>query len=298
MHIAEAIGLHRELSYSQTNCERLSNRQQIEPLEVDLRRRTFWVAASFNQFLCSEYGRTRISIDMISCEPLQPQEGDFTLDTINIMSIVPKCQDFRRANVTELLESLRIASDLPVRTGFLGLLKADACFCIYRMLRCTDINLPSCRITPLLEVIRVALNGVTFCCSLRQPWWNLVGTAFQSVCTLLALGTSESLGMIPYALETLKNAVAIYDSHLSNEALRIAHALVQAARDKRKKEVESLDEGLAAIGELPPDPSMTNGEGQNVDFLEYPLGSDIPGFMDFLDLDNFYGNGEDTFMLT
>lgn len=100
MHVAEAIGLHRELTVNQTNCERLPNRQRIEPLEIDLRRRTFWIATSFNQFLCSEYGRTKISIDMVSVEPLLPQDGDFTLDAINIMAIVPKCQDYRRANST------------------------------------------------------------------------------------------------------------------------------------------------------------------------------------------------------
>lgn len=297
MHIAEAIGLHREISENPAVCDRVKDRQHIEALEIDLRRRTFWVAVAFNQFLAAEYGRTRIHLDMISCKPLQPREGDFTLDVINIMTSVPKTQNFTTADISELLQSLKRTSEIPVKGAFLGLLRADACFCTYRMLRCTNVNLPICRLTGLLDVIKVALDGVTFLSSIRHPWWNLIGTPFHSICVLLALGTSESLGMIPHALETLKNAAALYNSHLSNEALRTAHALVKAARDKRKQELESLDRGLDAVGELPLDPSPQTSATENASYFEYNMGGDLGGFMDFLDLSNYYGNEQDAFML-
>ncbi|KAF8856603.1 hypothetical protein BDZ45DRAFT_593966 [Acephala macrosclerotiorum] len=298
MHIAEAIGLHREINENPVVCDRVNGRQQIEPLEIDLRRRTFWVAVAFNQFLSSEYGRTRINLDMISCKPLQPRAEDFTVDVINIMISVPKSQDFTTANISELLQSLKRTTEIPVKDAFLGLLRADACFCIYRMLRCTNVNLPICRLTGLLDVIRVALDGVTFLSTMRQPWWNLIGTPFHSICVLLALGTSESFSMIPHALEILKNAAALYNSHLSNEALRTAHALVQGARDKRKQELESLDRGLDAVGDLPPDPSPQTSATDNASFFEDNMGGDIGGFLDFLDLSNYYGNEQDAFMLT
>ncbi|KUJ19117.1 uncharacterized protein LY89DRAFT_477705 [Mollisia scopiformis] len=295
MHLAEAIGLHREISESQVPCERLGNHRPVEPLEVDLRRRTFWVAVALNQLLCSEYGRTKITIDMISCKPLQPVPGDFTLDVVNIMTSVPRSQDFTTANIAELVDSLRMACEMPAKSAFLGLLKADACFCIYRMLRCTNIILPSCRVTPLLEVIRVALDGVKFLCSMRQAWWNLIGTPFHCVCVLLALGTPASLEMVPKTLETLKAATDLYNSHLSDETLRTAYALVQGARDKRKQEIENLDRGLENVGELP---SATNGELDSVGFFESPMNGDMGGFMDFVDIVNFYGPEVDAFMLT
>ncbi|KAE8442119.1 hypothetical protein EG329_003825 [Mollisiaceae sp. DMI_Dod_QoI] len=296
IHIAEAIGLHREISENPIACERIGGRRQVDPLEIDLRRRSFWVAAALNQFLASEYGRTRVNLDMISCNPLQPRPGDFTVDVINIMTSVPQSQDFTTANIAELLDSLRSASEIPVKGAFLGLLRADACFCIYRMLRCTNVNLPSFRVAGLLDVIRVALDGVKFLCTMRQAWWNLIGTPFHSVCVLLVLGTPESISMIPQALETLKNATALYNSHLSNEALKTAYALVQGARDKRKQEMEILDRGLDAVGEIPADPF--EADGINKSAFEEPINDGIGGFMDFLDLTNFYGNEEDIFMLT
>ncbi len=70
VHIAEAIGLHREVNVNQTRVV-LEN-------EKDCRRRIFWVAVALNQFLSSEYGRTRVTIDNVAVMPLLPGDGEFT----------------------------------------------------------------------------------------------------------------------------------------------------------------------------------------------------------------------------
>jgi len=62
LHIAEALGLHREFSEIHNSCTMF---RKVSPLEIDLRRRTFWVAMALNQFFASEYGRSRVHIDFV-----------------------------------------------------------------------------------------------------------------------------------------------------------------------------------------------------------------------------------------
>ena len=288
VHIAEALGLHREITESQIKRDipRL-----ISMSEIGIRRKVFWMAMALNQFLACEYGRTRVTIELTCCQLPPSQTHDLSTQTLAILQSVPRSQNLLGRG-PELLEALECTMALPVNSPFLGLLRADACFCTFRMLRSTNVSLSPAQIASLLEVIRVALDGATFLVSMAQPWWNVVGTPFHSVCVLLSLGISESLAMVPAALETLKNATTKYDSHLSREALRTAHALVQAARTKRSKELESLDRGLNVIGSAVPSPGPQSvSSGVN---LEWSMDNDL-GLSDFLDFGG-YGFENATFL--
>lgn len=280
MHIADSVGLHREIKDIRVKDRHMS------PLEEDLRRRTFWVAMALNQWLAAEYGRARVQLCLVDCKPLLPVPGDLTAQTVAIMHAVP-AKIISGGTFMDLFTALDLATALPADSPFLGLLRADVCFCIYRMFRSMNITLPTGQISRLLEIIRVALDGVKFLRTMGQSWWNLIGTPFHGICVLLSLGTSESLAMIPNAMKTLKNTVACYDSHISNEALRTAHALVQGARVKMRREMESLDHGVSIVGPLT-DESQEDlgwGLGENWGFYEYfDFGSvarlDDPGLLD------------------
>jgi hypothetical protein len=282
VHIAEAIGLHREISEFQLKSDMP---RQITQMEVDHRRRTFWVATALNQFFASEYGRTKVQIDLIGCQPLSAtaQPGDMTAQTVAILQSAPGQALLGRP--VELLGSLAKAMALPVKSPFLALVRADVCFCIYRMLSSTNSRFPAEQIPSFLNIIRVALDGVVFLGTLKESWWNVVSTPLQCVGVLLSLGTTESLSMIPSALEALKSITAIYDSHLSREALSTGYALVQAAREQRSKQLESLDRGLDVVGEVSQSASSiitTPG-----DEFQWPMDNDL-GFSDFLDLSSYY----------
>jgi hypothetical protein len=197
LHIAEALGLHREFSEIHNSCEMF---RDVTSLEIDLRRRTFWVAMAVNQFFASEYGRTRVHIDFVDSKPLTPESGDFTAETVAILQSVSRTQ-YLPGNNSDLVDVLRKGLALPAKSPFLGLLKADACFCNFRMLSSANVHVPATEIASLLEVIRVALDAATFLRTMGQTWWNLVFTPFHSVCVLLTISTSESLAMIPKAME-------------------------------------------------------------------------------------------------
>lgn len=281
MHIAEAIGLHRCLGKDKINTDLP---RQISPLEIDLRRRTFWVTSSLNQFLSCEYGRTSVTIDSITIDPGVPREGDFTAAVVEIMQTVPRKQIMTCAG-PEVLEVFKAAMELSANSPFIGLLKADACFCIFRILQSKNVDLPTTHLSSFLDIIRVALNAVKFLATLNHPWWNIVSMPFQSVCVLLSLGTLESLAMIPYALETLKNITTTYESHLSKEALKTAIYLVKGARLKRSQEMEILDEGLSIVGEFSTPPVADFNLGHSG--IEW-LMDDTMGFGDLFDQTPFY----------
>ncbi|TVY90682.1 Protein RDR1, partial [Lachnellula willkommii] len=243
VHVAEVLGLHRDIRTLRMTQNPPRN---TTPLEEDLRRRKFWVAMALNQFLAAEYGRTRVQLDHVDCTPLLPKAGDLTAQTIAIMQSVPSSN----STVSDLYSALNVAVALSVDSPFHSLLRADVCFCIYRMFRSANLALSSSQTGALLEIIKVALDGVKFLRTMGYCWWNIIGTPFHCVCVLLSIATSESLAMIPNALETLKNTVAVYDSHISNEALRTAHALVQGAKAKMAREMASLETGLSVVGDL------------------------------------------------
>jgi hypothetical protein len=284
VHVAEAIGLHREISEFQMKPDMP---RQITETEVNLRRRTFWVAMALNQFFASEYGRTVVQVDLISCQPIgavTPQSGDLTARMIAMLQAAPG--QGLVGKPVELFESLVIATELPVKSPLLAILRTDVCFCIYRMICSTDTRIRVEQIPPLLEVIRAGLDGVTFLGTMHQPWWNVVSTPLQAVGVLLSLETAESYKLVPTALETLKNATTLYDSHLSREALTTAYALVQGAAQQKRSGLDSLDRGLELVGEL----SLSNSSLSTTpgDVFQWPMDNDL-GYTDFLDLSNYFG---------
>lgn len=276
VHVAESIGLQREITEIQMP-------RSVTPLEIESRRRVFWITMAVHQYFASEYGRSRIVLDSIACQPMTPTDGDLTAETVTILQSVPENNYLGRTE--ELLDALSQATALPTTSPFLALLKADACFCIYRMVCSTNSRIPPEQVPPLLEVIRVALNAVAFLSGMTHPWWNSVGTPFHSVCVLISIGTPESFDMVSTALKTLKNVTTKYQSYLSEEAFRTAHALVQGARDKKNSELHSLDRGLGMVGG-PLSPPISNVESSMVG-LEWSKQNELD-FQDFLDLSNYY----------
>lgn len=289
IHIAESIGLHRDINKSQLNGDvpRL-----LPPSETEYRRKTFWVATGINAFFSSEYGRTRADIELPTCHTLLPKSEDLTTQMISILHSVPQKQNFT-GDGSELQDQLKATMSLPVNSPFLGLLRADACFCIFRLLRTKRIGLPTPHITSLLEVIRVALDGVKFLISMEHPWWNILGIPFHSACILLFTGTTESISLIPKTLETLKSVAAAYDSPLSREALLTAQTLVQQVRNKRNGELGDLDQGLQLLepySEAPVSEPISQGPT-----FELSMDND-PNLSEILNFSSYYGLENDGFL--
>jgi hypothetical protein len=274
VHVAESIGLHRNI------CENRAKRallQFFSASDKDLRKRTFWVAISLNQFLSAEYGRSRIHLDLIDCKLFEDRQEDFTTRTINLMQSVPG-KIINGDSVLDSLSALDKALDFQANSPFLGLLRADVCFCNFRIIRSKNISLTETQVTSVLEVIRVAMDGVKFLMTMKQPWWNVVGTPFHAVCVLLSIRTAAGFAILPDVVGTLRSIVAEYDSHLSREALRTAIDLIQGAKAKVTGELDSLNHSLGTFRDVSP---ASTGRMTPID-VAWAFGDGL-GFSDFLD---------------
>jgi hypothetical protein len=281
VHVAEAIGLHREIHEFQMKRDMP---RQITEMEIEHRRSAFWVAVALNQFFGSEYGRTMVHIDLVECKPLNPQPGDLTVRMVTMLQSAPSQGLLGRP--VDLLDSIAKVKALPVKSPFLGVIRADISFCIYRMLCSTESRIPMEEIPSFLDIIRVGLDGVKFLNTTNKPWWNVVSMPFQAVGVLLSIGSPESLKMVPMAMEVLKNVTTLYDSYLSREALRTAYALVQAAAQQKRTGLDSLDISLEMVGEL--SQMGSSNYTSPGDVFQWPMDNEL-GFSDFLDLSNYYG---------
>jgi hypothetical protein len=93
----------------------------------------------------------------------------------------------------------------------------------------------------------------------NHPWWNTVGSVFQYLCVLLAIDNSDSLAAIPEAMETLETITKHLRTHLADEALNTARLLVRAMREKKRKELDTLDH-IAGITSLANDSLEDNND--------------------------------------
>jgi hypothetical protein len=56
----------------------------------------------------------------------------------------------------------------------------------------------------ILLILREALVQARSLLDQQCPWWNVLSVPFHSVCLLLSINTSDSIGMLPEAMEVLK----------------------------------------------------------------------------------------------
>lgn len=113
VHLAESVGLHREIN-------EIQRPRDIPQLEIELRRRTFWVALRPHEYISTEYGRSSVVLHSIACLPIASDSGNITLETLAILHSVPDHSYIGKS--TELLEAFQIALELPAPSPFLVLL--------------------------------------------------------------------------------------------------------------------------------------------------------------------------------
>lgn len=83
IHLVEALGLHQE-----STSPALHPQTGEQSQDVEIRRRTFWIARMLNTWVSFEYGRTRVVLRGITAElPAPKSENDYTIDYVNLYSL-------------------------------------------------------------------------------------------------------------------------------------------------------------------------------------------------------------------
>jgi hypothetical protein len=240
MHLIESCGLQQEsasnsVMYPPTN-------DHMNDLEI--RRRTFWIARLLNTWVSFEYGRNRVALRGITCKLPVHREGDFTREYIDLYSI-SCCLDPDNADKpTQWEDFLRQLEQYDAPHDCMELSRANLGLCAYRRIRLGNPNLPAETIN---RIIAIGLGGLEAAQNLAKrgmPWWHVANVPFQCICVFLAIDTRESLSHIGAAMRVLEIVVKRFDTVAMKEALKTARFLVRLSKKKKDEDSEVLDKSL------------------------------------------------------
>jgi hypothetical protein len=278
MHLIEAAGLQRDLSLvapvdPSTNSSPSSNLQTLYG------RKVFWVGRAINAIFSYEYSRPRIIIHKINCARVDTDVSKSTRDLLQLAELVPEisqsCDESTYiAHSVSMLDSLKAftSAEVPI-----SLFCADLAFAAYRHLRLTRNFVTSgnssadLAISHLLSIGTVALkaindhlNDLSPPHSLHSPdrpavtpWWSLVSVPFHFTLIALSLDTEQSLGHVSCTLRVLQAVVAVFDTHLTREAVQNAVTLVRFAQHRKERDISALSGALDGIPGIS-QPSMSD----------------------------------------
>ena len=206
MHLIEVSGIQRDLSsvaliYPSSNSTVLSQAQLIGCVRVDN------VVNSATR-------------DYIQLADLIPDNSKACDDSVDIS---------QTKNMLEVLGCLT-ESEVPA-----SLFRADLAFAAYRHLQamrtsCTfpDTNRDQMISHPPPSPLSEAASSV-------PPWWSLVSILFHFILILLSLDIPESLDQVSRAFGTLQAVAAIFDSHLTREAIQNATMLIRLSHNGKER---------------------------------------------------------------
>lgn len=241
MHLIESCGLQQEkdatssIMYPPTN-------DHMNDLEI--RRRTFWIARLLNTWVSFEYGRNRVALRGITSKLPAHREGDYTREYIDLYSI-SCCLDPDNADKpTQWEEFLRQLEQYDAPHDCVDLSRANLGLCAYRRLRLGNPNLPSETINRIVAIGLGGLQAARNLANQGMPWWHVANVPFQCICVFLAIDTRESLTHIGTAMRTLEMVVKRFDTVAMKEALKTARFLVRLSKKKKDEDSEVLEKSL------------------------------------------------------
>lgn len=262
MHLIEAAGLHREIEGGILTTE--GGKRLIQET-CDIRERVATVARCLNTIISYEYGRSMVDVGPISQKNIIPRQGDLTLQLYELVRVLPPDDTSQDPLVRRLELSAALGRLVAISTDheFLTLVKTDLCLCIYRRLRLLDLGVKLEQLEQVIAAGTAALPAARSLIARKHPWWSAIGTVFQVVYVLLAIDSSESLSVIPDAMQTLETIAKQLNMHLAMEALNTARVLVRALTEKKRRDINVLEK-LSGVTADDTNPTTTTTTTTNI----------------------------------
>lgn len=236
MHIAEAVGLHREhgtTSISGTSGQ-ASTTYHMSP---ELRRRIYWTAKSLNLMFSCEYARSPVHLDEANCEEPAVVHGSHITELISLAKLMAVNSTTSRET---LEDSLIKMFDSHSGCALLHLMKANAAFCIYRRLCLYDPGLSTELLTKIMKLGEDALLPAQTLVLCDQVWWDVLTVPFHFICVLLHMNTVESLSLLSTGTSALQKITSHLGSHMAKEAELAADTLISVCAQRKQKEMHCL----------------------------------------------------------
>ncbi len=248
MHQIEACGLHKEM---QTIAVVYPAAPTGDHKLAKNRRRLYWMARALNIILSFEYGRSRVNFDVVTTKRFAADSSGYSHQFVELAEILPS--DFvdkeREPDPPAALSTaLTKIEELQSESAFITMLKADLAFAIYRRLWLMSLTDAKDRAESVINLGKAALVASEKMLMTRTPWWNVLTTPFQFLCTILAMSTPKSLTYVSEVMALLHRISQTYDTHMVREAYNQAAVLVKMSRVRKERELEAL----SAVPDRPP----------------------------------------------
>ncbi|OAA40124.1 Gal4p family of zinc cluster protein [Beauveria brongniartii RCEF 3172] len=271
MHMAEMIGLHREMqdpgssssssaasaaaaaaASTSTSTSKVST-SSFSDEELETRRRCFCVARFLNLLLTTEYGLSAVSPRHATCLAPAHVPGAH-IDALYTMSNVLHDAEAAAAATRAGLDSDEFADlflrlrDMPRDDDLVALFAADVCLCLLRRFSASSLSAskPSPRIVGAsVAVLRRALDAIAALLAAGRTWWNMLSVPFQSVCICVLVDGMGLLELLPPAMELLRGMADRFESHMAREALATAQQVIAASRGRTDAKLAIKDAALS-----------------------------------------------------
>lgn len=261
MHLIEAAGLHLEApdpestglanaSENRTSQSGLSQNgfASSNPNDLDTRRRLFGMARHLNTWISFDLGRSRVVLHGATSKPptAAAKEGNlfkFLEISESLDPTRPSPQD-----LPELESALTSVLDPLDTWPSVVLLQCNLMLCIYRRARALNPYAPlrADLQDRILALASRALSAARMMVASTCPWHQVANVPFQIVCTLLAIDNRPALGLLPDAMQTLREVQAAYDTSVMREAYSTAYLLVALHQRRKEDDTRALAEVLRA----------------------------------------------------
>lgn len=243
MHIAEATGLHQDISSISIVSPAAP---EMGASESEVRRRLFWVAWSLNKVLSYEYGRSSVDVANSNVQSIDSEDESVTHQYVALASMLPEDDlDVHDAeSARALYRSLTAINAMETDSNEIILMKADLAFCIYRRLRLSQGASAGVSSGAASLVIQIGLDALPASSDLAAqhlPWWTVISVPFQLLCVLLAIDSRESLSHVAEAMDALEEVGKCWDTHMVREAVGSASFLVKLSRKRKEEEMKFLN---------------------------------------------------------
>ncbi|GFF60232.1 protein RDR1 [Aspergillus udagawae] len=244
MHLCEVVGLHEE-----ENIKRMASvaGAAVVGHDADRLRRIFWISWAAHHMLSYEYDRSAVRFGYVTCQAIIAIQGSVADQFVQIVQMIPSpnspfqldCQPPTPRE--ELFERLKALSKLQLTHPFLVATKADLAFCFYRRIYQLKSGITDEIIQLIIDSGNDAVEAAEQLANQGRLLWNVIGSAFQYVCVLLAIDTPAASAHIPAAFKGLENLVRAADTGLTRQALSIARHLLSLNIAKKRKELIQLE---------------------------------------------------------
>lgn len=240
MHIIEATGLHLESS----DASLIYSGTKSTEVDVERKRRTFWLAKLLNTWISFEYGRSGVTPMGASCQLPSPIPGDFTTDLVSMFVLSEILHPDKAGEAEELEASLLQVEAFNYSLDPLILSQSNLCFALYRRLRQATTNVKPAILDKVIVVGRKGLEASLRATRTGSPWWHVSNVPFQFVCILLAMDTKESLMHIHGAIAALRIVASHFKTPMVGNALSAVESLVTFSQKRKEHDIAMLQSSL------------------------------------------------------